>query len=454
MRPDDYRKVKYNRSVDQNNFYSGTLPLSFMNNLHPPDETDIWQQQKSAIMTYSLSMRYNKQIRGLNLNIFQGAAQGFDPEVDAAITNQLMQEVQNLREQYYPTVKQLRNKNINQNSMLSVVQGCQQLFLDYTRIINMLNSSSFIPGNELIKRLTTLQSKIKNFKVAIAQYYAGDILAGESAADYFYQINTLLSMAGGIVLENEVLDSVSGWLPTNMEIKNIGTLFIGQDSKMAGVDNIVFDTDILNSIQISWEQSQTGANKKQKHTGTLFDFFSQMDQAKQESFFMSESEYEKMCQHAIATLQAKTMGVAAKTIIMKRDVRLFDSTTYTTRTGYTVSSVGLNTKFKQYSTSYFNALIWMKRLYELSVLEDPDGRGNYLERHRHYQAFINYSLSKMIPYILENNEYLLSNRYGVISFYDFFERSHKNYFTWGENKTAMLKGNALANAHYHILLRA
>lgn len=456
MKPSDYRRAGYTRSIKQNNFYNGTLPLGFMNQLHPPTEVEIWQTQRTAIMTYSMSMRYQKMLRGLNQNIFQGAAQGFDPSVDAAVTNQLAQEITYLREQYYPTIKTLRNKKqLDENQIGAIKTQCSKLFIDYTRIIKMLTSSMLISSQELVGRLEILNSNIEHMS-ALISHYTGLPAQGGEIADYFYRINTLFSRTMGIVLENEALDTVSGWLPTNMEIKGIGALHVGPKSQMAGVDNIVFEKAIMDQIKITWEQSSTGGKtRKTKHQGTLAEFFSEMETKKQTSFYISESEYAHLCRIAIATLQAKAMGTTAKNMIVKRDVQLFEGAVYKMKNGLTLPSLKLNSKFSQYSTNYLNALTWMKRLYELSLVENPP-KGNYIERHAHYQAFINYSLSKMIPFILDNNEYLLSNRYGVISFYDFFEKNHKNYFTWGINKTARLgEGgkNPLAKAKYDILLR-
>lgn len=468
MRPSDYRKKGYTRSIRQNNFYNGPLlAMAFMNNIAPPDEYDIWEAQKNAIRTHSLSMRYQKLLRGLNADIFSNAVSGFNPAIEAAITNHIADKIKEIRTNYYPTIKELRVEQAQSSNIAYLQTQAKLLFAEYSALLTFINNAIQsgklgVPGAPIIQQLNAINVKINEAYSKLNQYMGSPVLGGE-ISNYFYAINTLFSAAMGFSLEDEVTTALTGWLPTNMQIENTGAIqvtstivlngSIQNSSRQAGVDNMVFDKSLIDKIKIKWEQAPIGkSTQKQTHIGTLKEFLEAMKQSRQDSFYLSESMYARLCRAAIATIQSKAMGVGAKNMIMKRDVQLFEPMRYQ---GISAEVLNINTAFRKYMTNELNAVLWMKRLYELSAQENAPKSSNYIQRHEHYQAFINYSLSKMVPYILENNEFLLSNKYGLISFFDFFEQSHHRIFTWGTNKTASLAGGRsnLATAKYHILLR-
>lgn len=464
MRPAEYRYKRYANAAHSNNFYNGPLlAMGFMNSVNVPTAAQIFQAQKERVQTYSKTLRNNKLLAGLNANIFNQSIGGFSG-ADLQLTNRITEAVANFRKQYSPIAKNLRAED-NQINVQRLVKESQDVYDLYTKLLQEIlqaigpDGGVGIASSSLIQQLTKINEKIEGLLVAIQNYSKGEV-TGAQVADYFYSITTLYQMAAGFVQEDEAVSVLSEWLPHGVELINIGSVYTttiemlpgGQGktkSSQSGVDLMAFDSNIMDKIKIKWMTSDSNTKSKIQHSGTLRDFIDQVGKNKQHTFYLSESTHAKLCRLSIATLQSKAMGIGTKRMIMKRDVQLFTPESY-----LGLPSFNLAPAFRKYMTQELQAIIWMKRLYELSAKENK-GKSNYKERHADYQALINYSLSKMVPYILANNQFLLSNRYGLISFEEYFNKEHGR-LSWGTNKTALLadnkKSSGLASAKYHIYL--
>lgn len=175
--------------------------------------------------------------------------------------------------------------------------------------------------------------------------------------------------------------------------------------------------------------------------------------ARQKSFYLSESTYENLCRQAVATLQAKAMSMRATKMYFGDKEQLFETNTKRVFSkGQTRTLQSIQLAYKQYSTLYLQAIISMRDLYELSNQENSKTHRYKISKQagEKYQMFINYSLYKMIPKILGNNQFLLSNKYGIITFADFFAKETKSYFSWGTRKQVSLHN--LENYKFDFLL--
>lgn len=214
---------------------------------------------------------------------------------------------------------------------------------------------------------------------------------------------------------------------------------------------------------IQYQRAPVGQSKnKITKQGTLFDFFNDISTSRQQSFYLDEATYATICQHALATVQAKAMSSRSGKMFFGQE-QLFNSHTKTVTSGimnkqqkfightYTLSTIQL--AYKQYSTLLLQAIVSMRDLYELTNAESSSQARRYKSTAaagKKYMTFINYSLYKMIPKILGNNQFLLSNRYGLISFADFFAAESQAYFSWSSRKQVSL--HELETYNFNIFL--
>ena len=446
MRPTDYRLKSYH--TKQNNFYNGTLSLGFMNNLNDNISIkDIYEAQKNAIITYNRTID-SKRLKLLNYDLlrFNSSLSLFDKDTNT-IVNSLNKKLDQVRQDYVPTVSQVRKQNIiNPEEITALKKQINNLFFQYTKILqtiqkNSINSDGF-QNQTILTQLLVLEEKIQKAQSVITQY-EGSAVLGNEIAGYFWQISNMFSKIQGFQLEEDVVNTANSWLPTGMKISHTGNIRLN-GSELA-VDNMVFSELVFN-IPFEYERAPQGQKNKVPISGTIGSFLDDLSKNRVETFYLKDSSFEQLCRNSLATIQAKAMGTSSKTMWFNRDVQLFTSRAYNSKKGL-LSSFTLT--YKKYSTEYLRAIIGMKNLYELSAKEHK-GTSNYKQAAQQYQTFINYSLHKMIPMILKNNQFLLSNKYGLISFADFFKYNHNIYFSWGKNKTANL--TKLDTAKYDILL--
>lgn len=452
MKPSDYRLGSY--ETKQNNFYDGSLRLGFL--AHVNDQIgiqQIHQAQLSAIKTHYLTIKKSAILNGLNKDIlnFNNSIQNFDVNTNS-IVNRINQDLENIRTSYFidsPTVP--KNTNISPEEINRAVSAANALLVQYSNVLNLIyqnvNSSSII-----IDELVRIDKQLYALQSLIGQY-TGEVQQNKDIHGYFWAIYSALHKLKGLQLESDVVTTASSWLPSNLKVVQTGQMYVG--GKQSKLDNAVFSKSLLQTVKISYQVADKG-NSKQKisKTVTLEAFFNDMEQnARQKSFYLSEGTYEKLCRQAVATLQSKAMSIRATKMYFGDKIQLFDNNTkkvFSKGQMRTLQSIQL--AYKQYSTLYLQAIINMRDLYELSNQENSKTHRYKVSKQagEKYQTFINYSLYKMIPKILGNNQFLLSNKYGIITFADFFAKESKSYFSWGTRKQVSLHN--LENYNFDFLL--
>ena len=452
MKPSDYRLSSYN--TRQNNFYDGSLRLGYLANVNDQIEVSrIHQAQLSAIKTHCLTIKKSAILNGLNKDIlkFNQSIQNFNTDANS-IVNRINQDLEHIRASYFidsPTVP--KGITVSEEEVNRAINAANNLLVQYSNVLNLIyqnvQSSSII-----IDELVRIDKKLYALQSLVGQY-TGEVQQNKDIHGYFWSIYGALHKLKGLQLESDVVTTASNWLPSNLKIVQTGQIYVG--GKQSKLDNAVFSNDLLKKVQISYQVADKGNSKhKISKTATLEVFFDEMERnARQKSFYLSESTYENLCRQAVATLQAKAMSMRATKMYFGDKEQLFEANTkrvFSKGQNRILQSIQL--AYKQYSTLYLQAIISMRDLYELSNQENSQTHRYKVSKQagEKYQTFINYSLYKMIPKILGNNQFLLSNKYGIITFADFFAKETKSYFSWGTRKQVSLHN--LENYKFDFLL--
>ena len=455
MKPSDYRLAGYKNKTKQNNFYDGTLKLGFLAGINDNiSEHDIWKAQKNAIITYCKTLEKEKILKPLNNDLLQfaQAANKFDTN-EHTIVNNLNDSVDKLLIDYSPTVSTTRKEKIDPEKGKKIMAQLNNLFKDYSLILNQINTASFshdthVQNFTIVKQLESLSDKINSLKTVVNSYVTNDArMPNQEISSYFYQIYNMLLKVKGFVLEEEVVNTADNWLPTGMKIIGTGAVTVG--GTQVGVDNMVLSELIMNE-PFEYMIAAPNSDKKIKIQGTIGSFIEDLSKNRSQSFSLDDSEYQRLCKLSIATIQAKASGSRAKSIIFNRGQQLFESAGSKRIESKTIPNIELKRNVTVLNKKYLNILLGMKNLYELSKALNGGIKSNYLQSAKSYQGFANLQLSQMISYILKNNQYLLSNKYGLISFADLFKRQQNVYFSWGKNKTLNIA--KLEQLKYNIIL--
>ena len=436
MTPQPFRRTKYAGKARSKNFYDGVLPLGNLRFF--PDEPfsteEIYRVQKENAMIYFKTVQSKKIIDQLNIDLFQQANFNNSNFIDNLIVNKIDKRLENMVAFYNnanisTSLKDLEN---NQAELNSLKINLKKLFQEYIKVLKIILNSGMntvVGDTRIISDLSKIIDDLKLYQQQYNKLIQDDPVNISIFPGVFWKIRNLFRKVNGHILEDEITDTASSWIPSNMSMNVIGNLYVG--GQLSSTDNIVFDELVLNALEIEYAIADIGdsQHKTFKKT-TLKNFLQDMNVTKTKNFYISEDTYELMCISAIATIQAKASSSNAKKINFKKDVALFDSKKNT------IGNFSFNTLYCRYSSVYLDALIGMKNLYELSKAENG-GVSNYVNASRFYQSWINMALSDMYPLIFGNNQYLLSNRFGLITFADLFKR-YEVYLTWGVNKTADL----------------
>lgn len=446
MRPETYRKANYNSKIKmkQNNFYNGLLSLSQLSKIAEELTTqDVYQTQKEWVQMYNNTIVSQKALLGLNKDILafkMGTSQFLDDNI--SVVNQINQGIDTIRNQYSPSISALRkmsndSKN-NQEKAKALIQQLEQLFVQYSILLKQIETSSVnangLVDNRISSNLQVIQTKIESMKMAVAGVLQGNYEGlNENLGGNFYAISSMAEKLKGVTLENEFVEQVSEYLPENIKVFGTGTIYLG--GKELSIDSMAFNQDILNSIKISYEVAAPGSTKKSQKQGTLQSFFDDMSQNRQNSFHINYSTFKLLCEQSLATIQAKAIGTKTTKMYIARNVQLFEPIQKNIA-NYTIPS--FTSTYLQVKDFWYQAIIGLADLYHLSKAEKKRKESNYIQSHRQYQMLINMALSRAVNKLLANNQYLLSNRFGLISFVDFFSKYGQVYFSWGTNITANL----------------
>ena len=440
MRPDVYRRVNYNRQAKTNNFYNGALLMSELNDI--PDKLDlydVYREQKEAAMTYHATLLNERFLQGLNYDLQSSVttqAKTALASTNLSITNKLNSDIDTIISTYNPTVtniKAIANSKEQQQAIYLAAQSAAQSYINILKTI----SSSMGP----IKS-STLSSSIQNCETKIDTLLTNcsDLRRFQS---YFFAIFYALQKTRGYVLEEESVNKLNNQMPSNIQFTNFGNLYVGGQLAPGGADLAGFTQDIMEAIQMTWQQAPIGkSNNKVKQSGSLKDFLNNMDSySSTHSFYFTEDTYALVMQQAILAAQAKATGTMTKNIKFRTDVNLFakDQIFVDISNKKRVGTARIPTVsfvLKQYQSQYSRALEKMRSLYELSTYENK-GKSNNLNASKQYRMLLNMQLSKMFPWIMQYNEMVLTPQYGLISLANLFQQKSGIYFYYG---TASNKG--------------
>ena len=435
MMPQLYRRIPYQRTIHQNNFYNGTLELSFLNKIKDKISVeDIYREQKKNIIIYHQTLQNKKTIDLLNQDIFYSRGQeAFEAQELTKITNSIQDRMQELIKNYYPSKAMPANMSVEEKKTL--ISNLNKGLSLYTNILNEIGSKPFNIDKRIMTNLSRLQKDLREYETAIKTFDKTGEYFSSNLQGAFWKLQSLLRSTNGYVLETESTNTLSNWMPDRIQIENIGNIYI--DGKESPIDIIAFNKLDMWLPMSYWIADVNNSSKKIQKTGSLKEFFEDVKANRTKSFYIDSNIYEEMCAKSLATVQAKASSSNAKKIRMKTSQQLFESHGRTSVIAKNKKTINLSNLYTQYNSIYFKALNGLRQLYELSEFENTNKGSNYYDATAQYQALINMHLGSMLPLILNNNQFLLSNRYGLITFADLF-RQNKVYFTWGTRKTANL----------------
>lgn len=431
MRPSEYRYAGYKRSIKQNNFYDGRLRLSELSTI--PDKLSpqhLYRAQKEGALNYHITLANTRFLSGLNYDLqhsIQTLAVQALRSADLAFTNQTNKDLDQIVTTYSP---ELNSKNITKKTQSEIYSLAISAANQYIAILSLIKSGAvsggIIKSSQLNSRIQGCEQRIK----ALQQISSSkDIL---DSVSNFYAIARSLNIARGYLQEEEAVNTLLNAMPHDMRFINMGTIQVGGKLLQGGADIAGFSKDLASQIQISWIQSPIGAGQQKgtKYTGSLLEFLDTQEYMRGTcTFYITEDVYVTMMENSILAIQSKATGTKTKHIKMEEDVSLFEKSKGYTSDGKT-SFPSIAFTLKQYQSQYSRALEKMRHLYELSALENK-GKSNYKHADTQYRMLLNMQLSKMLPWIMKHNDYILTPKFGLISLVDLFRQNLSAYFYYG-----------------------
>lgn len=436
MKPALYRSITY--KTKQNNFYDGKLRMSELNQIKDNITIyDVYREQKEATITYHNTRISQKFLAGLNYdlqNSVTNMANAALQSIELSLTNQLNKDLDHMI-QSYSLEKSKILSTTNPTSQQKLIQNTARNAANLYTIILSHISAGAIRG---VLNSSTLSASIKTCENYISELKMANTV--QTLNSNFYKIYYALQQARGYLQEEEAVDNLSKDLPTGFRFVNIGNLYVGGQLAPGGADIAGFSKDIMEQIQVSWEQAPIGKEAaKQKYQGSLREFLETMEYYRStESFYLDEDTYNVIMKHAIIAAQSKATGTFTKNIEFRSNVNLFTGAVqHISETSGdrrkrksidTIASISFN--LKQYQSEYSRALEKMRSLYQLSALENK-GKSNYLQASKQYRMLLNLQLSKMFSWIMQHNDLIITPQFGLISLADLFRKNTKSYFFYG-----------------------
>lgn len=426
MRPQDYRRVGYKKSVKQNNFYNGSLKMSMLNNIDKITIQDVYKEQKEGALNYHSTRAIEKFLSKINYDIQHQAESLATMALSSSnleTTNQLNKDLDQVIQSYSPEIKK---ETIQAKTSKELIALAQSTAAHYQTILSHVYQGTMMSGminsHQLLSLLQSCESKINALILASQNK---DPLALSSN---FYAIYYTLNKIRGYALEEEAVKKLNEAFPTNIRFISTGSLQVGGSLPQGGADIMGFD--ITKNIQITWEQAPINSSSSRvSHTGSLAEFLDMQSYMRGiHTFYVSEDTYQILMKNSLVSIQAKGLGTFTKNIKMVDSFKPFEASSTTTTDGRTIPTVSF--KLKQYQSKYTRALEKMRSLYELSAQEER-GQSNYLNYHIHYRMLLNLELSKMFPWIMKNNDLILTPRHGLMSLVNLFRTHLNTYFYYG-----------------------
>lgn len=436
MKPSLYRSITY--KTKQNNFYDGNLRMSELNQIKDNITIyDVYREQKEAAITYHNTRISQKFLAGLNYdlqNSVTNIANAALQSVELSLTNQLNKDLDSMIQSYSLE----KNKVLSTTEPIAQQQLIQQLAHNAANLYTIILSHIGTNAVRGILNSSTLFASIKTCEKYISELKMANTI--QTLNSNFYRIYYTLQQTRGYLQEEEAVGNLSEHFPTDFRFVNIGDLYVGGQLAPGGADIAGFSKDIMEQIQVSWKQAPIGQGTvKQKHQGSLREFLETMEYYRStESFYLDEDTYSTIMKHAVFAAQSKATGTFTKNIEFRSNVNLFAKTkqhiSELQGDGRKRKSIGtvdsISFKLKQYQSEYSRALEKMRSLYQLSALENK-GKSNYLQASKQYRMLLNLQLSKMLSWIMQHNDLIITPQFGLISLADLFRKNVNSYFFYG-----------------------
>lgn len=434
-------KQKYAQKDRRNSFYNGSLQAAFLNGINDSISVmDIYNAQRQAAKDYfiALNNQKNNAVQKLNIDITQywknsSYGQNF---IEDNIVNDIWQRIEAFIETGSDIEKEYGNKNWQY--MSEQIDSLQQQYVDLLRLIYQDNGQNSITIQERLARFNIEYNNLlatSNFNfTSIMNKLSND---GTIISGYLTSLYVLDRWIKGYLLEDEAVNKGKEWLPANMQIQGIGSLYV--NGKQAPTDLIVLDKITMNDIQITYEK---GDPKIKYGPTSLKDFFKDMELNKHEKFFISYGTYEQIINNSIAAIQAKAYKKGAP-IKFKDGISLFSQSGQATLHTHskTISKLnnghGSNTTLNLWASSInhiaLQAVAMMANINNASSMINK--QSNYKSQTEQYMSLINLGLSKAFHLFLDKNQYILTAEYGLMTLEELFDKYQGWIFKWGNNKT-------------------
>lgn len=421
-----YRLAQYDTTLS--NFWNGKLQLAYLNNIQDTN-LDIQQYQLMKIEQYQRSKTGSKDTQEVldNLNYdIQSYFKSYNSN-GVAVVNQVIDDLANKINDLYGAANGATFKGENAEEMTEeqaqeLLAQVNQMYVLYGEILKLLMDYQKQPM--IAKYLETFHKEFNNLVDNMP--FDKKTLANFSGKGYIGKLGGLSIYLKGYIGEEALVKEGISKLPVPIGIKNTGTLGIsrivnGEKKTVQGpADFIVYsmtDLDLAKDIEIEYQLGQD----KTKLSCSIYDFMTKVLQDRSVTVSVTEGQYKKLCENALATIQAKFFKKNVSQISFKTPQKF--------------SQIERN-----FNTEHIRALKSMLELNKVSAKGNNE-KSKYLYQDYRYQNFINYSLGSNVGFIFGGNAFMLTGEKGIETVWDFTRRKFAEGYMlkWGTAKAFNLR---------------
>ena len=376
------------------NFYGD---FALLNKCYAVSDDKIRGHHLSVIKSLPMDPTINEEIERLNADLYEPASSG----------ENIIQQALEFVEQSLPTKDTLTafHKTYTPEQIDNLIleyrafsEQAMQLYLFTMQQASSLNSAVI---EKQVRKIGSLIKKLEhNIRVFSG---SGEKLIPKKGI--LNSANAIRNALNGLLVEEKGVNFYSSIIPTNLQVVNIGSLYVDIDlfgNKTSGhqarTDIGVFDKELAKNIEITYQIAPIGESRKKTTVRTTLDkFLETMDKSGEKNlsvYLYGEENIEKMRQALVRGIQAKS-GV---------NQAIFNDT-----------SVTINQAIQAESSMYSK---WLSLLTQLANNNDTDDENT----NNYYNSIFNYCLAKLQTTLIGKDNNIILTRSGFSTVKDYMTK--------------------------------